>query len=86
MSIVISNISDEYSREGIQQYEVCLNRIQLCTFTHLSEDGMAVCLVKAAKALADVAIDEKIAEYKICHQRMLDLISNLDFANVGDCS
>lgn len=64
MSIIISNISDTYSREGIQKYQVKLNRILLCEFEHLSEDGMAVCLQKAAEALDNVDIDARIKEQR----------------------
>lgn len=63
MSIIISNISPEYSRQGMQRYEVCLNRIPLVEFDHLAEEGMAVCLRKASEAMLKVDIDEKIAEY-----------------------
>lgn len=64
MSIIISNISDTYSREGIQKYQVKLNRILLCEFEHLSEDGMAVCLQKASEALDNVDIDARIREHR----------------------
>jgi len=63
MSIIISNISPEYSRQGMQRYQVSLNRIPLAEFDHLAEDGMAVCRRKASEALLEVDIDEKIAEY-----------------------
>jgi hypothetical protein len=63
MSIIISNISPEYSRQGMQRYQVSLNRIPLVEFNHSAEDGMAVCLRKAYEALLEVSIDEKIAEY-----------------------
>lgn len=64
MSIIISNISEEYSRDGEQTYEVKLNDIPLTTFTHYSPEGMAVCLIKAAKAIAEIDIDAKISEYR----------------------
>ena len=64
MSIIISNVSDEYSREGEQTYEVKINDIPLATFTHYSPEGMAVCLIKAAKAIAEIDIDAKISEYR----------------------
>jgi len=64
MSIVISNISPEYSRQGMQRYQVSLNKIPLVEFEHLAEDGMAECLIKAGKALLEVDIDEKIAEHR----------------------
>ncbi len=64
MSIIISNISDEYSRDGMQTYEIRLNNILLTTFQHYSPDGMAECLGKASVALTGVDIDEKIAEHK----------------------
>lgn len=64
MSIIISNISEEYSRDGEQTYEVKLNDIPLATFTHYSPEGMAVCLIKAAKAIAEINIDDKIATHR----------------------
>jgi hypothetical protein len=64
MSIIISNISEEYSREGEQTYEVKMNDIPLATFTHHSPDGMATCLIKAAKAIAEINIDDKIAAHR----------------------
>lgn len=63
MSIIISNVSENYSREGVQKYEVRLNRILLSEFTHTSEDGMSECLIKAGESLKGLNIDEKIAEY-----------------------
>lgn len=62
MSIIINNISEEYSRDGEQLYEVRINDIQLSTFTHYSPDGMATCLIKAAKSIAEVDIDGRISE------------------------
>lgn len=62
MSIIISNISEEYSRDGEQLYEVRINDIQLSTFNHYSPDGMATCLIKAAKSIAEVDIDGRISE------------------------
>lgn len=64
MSIVINNISTRYSRTAMQKYEVCLNRIPLTQFEHLGSDGMAVCLAKAAKALEEIDIDQKIEDYR----------------------
>lgn len=64
MSIIITNISDTYSREGIQTYRISLNNIPLTTFEHMSEDGMAKCLLLASEALDKVDIDVSIDEYR----------------------
>ncbi len=65
--IAVVNISEEkgvpYSREGLQHYRVQLNRIPLAEFEHLAENGMSACLVKAATAVENVDIDEKIKEF-----------------------
>lgn len=68
--IAIINISQEkgipylaHGKSGKQIYRVQLNNIPLCEFEHLSEDGMSVCVEKAAIALAKVDIDQKISEY-----------------------
>ena len=49
--IAVVNVSKEYSRKGVQQYEVRLNRFVLSKFEHTSEHGMAECLRKAADAV-----------------------------------
>jgi len=65
MSIIISNISDTYSRKGEQEYIIHLNRIPLATYTHQSEDGMAECLRKAATALEGIDIELAIKEHRL---------------------
>lgn len=67
MSIVISNISSSYSRNGWQQYEVKLNNIPLVRFEHHSEDGMVECIKLAAEAIKDINIDDKISEYNMAN-------------------
>lgn len=64
MSIVITNISDVYSRTGEQEYVVKLNNIPLANFVHVSELGMAECLDAAARALREVDVTSKIEQHK----------------------
>lgn len=77
--IVVCNVSEEYSRTGIQQYEVRINDIKLSSFEHNSEEGMSVCLHKAAESLKNVDIDAKIKEHRI--GIMLELMA-MDLSNV----
>ena len=63
--IAVVNISRNYSRVGKQRYEVRFNEIPLATFSHNTEEGMSVCLEKAAKALEGVDIDQRIRDYEI---------------------
>lgn len=63
--IAVVNVSENYSREGLQQYEVRLNHIVLASFDHMAEEGMPECLRKAAEAveaLGEGGIDKKIEE------------------------
>lgn len=49
MSIIIQNMSKGYGR-GIQQYDLRINRKLIAKFEHVFEEGLAVCLRKAAVA------------------------------------
>lgn len=49
MAVIIQNISVEYGR-GLQQYELRINNKHIAYFEHTFEDGLAVCLEKAALA------------------------------------
>lgn len=56
MAVVILNISEDNGQEygeGEQTYSLRINYRELCTFTHVFEDGLAECLRKAATALED---------------------------------
>ncbi len=64
MPIIISNISETYSRTGRQQYEVKLNDVSLATFEHNSEDGMVECIRLASEALKGVDIDQKVLDHQ----------------------
>ena len=56
--IAVVNVSKEYSRTGVQQYEVRLNRYVVAKFDHISEEGMAKCLRCAADAVeSDAGVD-----------------------------
>ena len=48
--IAIVNVSETYG-EGIQVYEVRINRRVITRFYHVYTDGLAVCLRKAAEAV-----------------------------------
>jgi hypothetical protein len=82
MSVSIINVSREngipYSRTGKQIYRVQLNQIHLVEFEHISEEGMSMCLRKAADAIDSVDIDEKIAEYKKEHLKQWMLHMGLE--------
>ena len=61
--IAIINVSEDNGLEygkGMQAYEVRLNYITLATFKHIFEDGMIMCLRKAAEALERVDITKEI--------------------------
>lgn len=48
--IAIVNVSKHNSSFGIHQYELRINQKVIASFEHKREDGLAVCLQKAAKA------------------------------------
>ena len=50
MSIIITNISEEYKKTGLQEYSLRVNNKELVRFKHRGEDGLNVCLLKAACA------------------------------------
>lgn len=77
--IIVCNVSEEYSRTGIQKYEVRINDTKLSSFEHNSEEGMSVCLHKAAESLKNVDIDAKIKDRRIA--MMLELMA-MDLTNV----
>ena len=51
MAIIIQNISPHSSPFGQQEYEVRINQEIITTFTHKREEGLAVCLRRAAGAV-----------------------------------
>ncbi len=48
--IAIVNVSETY-KKGIQTYEVRINREVITTFQHDYNDGLAICLQRAADAV-----------------------------------
>ena len=51
MAIIIQNISPHNSPFGQHEYEVRINQEVITTFTHKREEGLTVCLRKAAEAV-----------------------------------
>jgi hypothetical protein len=49
--IYILNISERYSKVGEQRYSVRVNSTEITQFTHMAEDGLAICLKKASEAV-----------------------------------
>jgi len=49
--IAIVNVSKKNSPFGEHKYEVRINREVVATFKHKKEDGLAQCLLRAAKAV-----------------------------------
>ena len=72
MSIIISNVSEKYSRTGEQEYIIKLNNIPLANFTHLSEKGMAECLRAAALAMDKVDVDKKVQQHRALRKLSLE--------------
>ena len=53
MSIIIQNISTHTQTHGKHKYQVRINNEVICEFTHIREEGLVRCLLKAAKAVED---------------------------------
>jgi len=51
VAVIIKNISKEYNTKGKQKYSLRINETEFVQFAHNAEDGLAVCLLKAAEAL-----------------------------------
>ena len=60
MSIIIRNVSTGVPT-GVQQYELKINQRILLQFEHTREDGLAVCLRKAADAV-EADRDKKVIQ------------------------
>lgn len=60
--IAIVNVSKEFDRDGLQQYEVRINHEVITTFEHTRKHGLADCLRKAAAAV-DNDIYETLKEF-----------------------
>lgn len=48
--IAIVNTGKNSSAFGLHEYELRINKSVVCTFEHKREDGLAMCLQRAAKA------------------------------------
>jgi hypothetical protein len=56
MAVLIVNVSEDHAvpyGSGIQHYELRINYKVLAKFTHTFEDGLAICLRKAADAMEE---------------------------------
>lgn len=49
--ITIANISPELKSFGVHKYELRINKMLICQFEHKREDGLAACLMAAAKEI-----------------------------------
>lgn len=49
--ISIVNIDENPRPFGVHRYQVKINRMEICQFEHKREDGLAACLLAAAKAV-----------------------------------
>ena len=49
--IAIVNITQPCEPFGVHTYSVRINRQEVCQFDHKREDGLAACLMEAAKAV-----------------------------------
>lgn len=61
MAVVIHNVSESYNREygkGLQVYNLMINHTFKCRFEHTFEDGLAMCLRRAADAFDMKELDE----------------------------
>lgn len=60
--IAIVNISDVFKEKGLQKYSLRINDKEICRFLHKREEGLAMCLLTASKA---VEIWEKEYEHEL---------------------
>lgn len=71
--ITIQNVSKEF-HDGVQDYELKINRKLICTFQHKRSDGLVKCLKRAAKAVAesnDVLTKDQILDKLLRHAERL---------------
>jgi hypothetical protein len=67
MSVVITNISEQYNKEygrGKQHYVLGINHLKFVEFEHNFEDGLATCLRKAADAFEKLEAEGKPKIYE----------------------
>lgn len=57
--ISIQNVSEQYSKTGLQQYLIRINDHEICCFNHLASDGLAICLVRASVAVAKIEKEKR---------------------------
>lgn len=75
MSIIITNVSEQYNKEygvGEQHYILSINRNQLVEFKHNFEDGLSTCLRKAADAFEKMGEPLWETELKIKMLKILE--------------
>lgn len=49
--IAIVNIDKNPRQFGVHRYQLRINSMEICQFEHKREDGLAACLLAAAKAV-----------------------------------
>lgn len=62
MPIIIQNVSSNPNLFGEHEYEVRINQQVICRFTHRREEGLARCLLAAAKAVGESQWQAAVAE------------------------
>jgi len=60
--ITIQNVSKKLLKVGVQDYELKINNKLINTFQHSREEGLAICLKKAAIAASDKIIEDCIKQ------------------------
>jgi len=63
MSIIITNITNPATPTGKSKYRIMINHRVIATYWHNREDGYAVCLIEAGKAVARAEIEAIVDRY-----------------------
>ena len=64
MAIIIQNVSDTHAPFGEHEYEVRINQKAIVRFLHRREEGLTVCLRRAAKAIERAKWEKAQGEYE----------------------
>lgn len=64
MSVIIQNISKNYSHTGIQDYVVRVNDLEICRLKHEAKYGLAELLFSAAAAVEEKELRESAKTIK----------------------
>lgn len=62
MAIIIQNIDPDPQPEGVQRYQLRINRKVICEFTHRREEPLHACLRRAAEA-AERQLEQTLREF-----------------------